>query len=45
MRTSYNAIAGQRVGRLAALSDGLFGVAMILLLLDTARQIGRKKEE
>jgi uncharacterized membrane protein len=33
MTTSYNAIAGQNVERLAALSDGIFGVAMTLLLL------------
>lgn len=33
-RTSYNAIAGQSVERLAALSDGIFGVAMTLLLLE-----------
>jgi hypothetical protein len=34
MSISYNRIAGQRVERLAALSDGIFGVAMTLLLLD-----------
>ncbi|MGC2814678.1 MAG: TMEM175 family protein [Candidatus Acidiferrum sp.] len=34
MASSYNAIAGQSVERLAALSDGIFGVAMTLLLLD-----------
>jgi uncharacterized membrane protein len=34
MKTSYNAIAGQSVERLAALSDGIFGVAMTLLLLE-----------
>jgi uncharacterized membrane protein len=32
--TSYNRIAGQSVERLAALSDGIFGVAMTLLVLD-----------
>ncbi len=32
--TSYNRIAGTSVERLAALSDGIFGVAMTLLLLD-----------
>jgi uncharacterized membrane protein len=32
--TRYNAIAGQSVERLAALSDGLFAVAMTLLVLD-----------
>lgn len=34
MKASYNAIAGQSVERLAALSDGIFGVAMTLLLLE-----------
>jgi uncharacterized membrane protein len=34
MGTHYNAIAGQSVDRLAALSDGLFAVAMTLLVLD-----------
>lgn len=34
MEISYNAIAGRSVERLAALSDGIFGVAMTLLLLD-----------
>ena len=34
MNTSYDRIAGQSVERLAALSDGIFGVAMTLLLLD-----------
>ena len=34
MKTSYNSIAGQSVERLAALSDGIFGVAMTLLLLE-----------
>ncbi len=33
MTTSYNAIAGQNVERLAALSDGIFAVAMTLLVL------------
>jgi uncharacterized membrane protein len=32
--TRYNLIAGQSVERLAALSDGLFAVAMTLLVLD-----------
>jgi uncharacterized membrane protein len=31
---SYNRVAGQSVERLAALSDGIFGVAMTLLVLD-----------
>jgi uncharacterized membrane protein len=34
MRSSYNRIAGQSVERLAALSDGIFAVAMTLLVLD-----------
>lgn len=34
MKTSYNRIAGQSVERLAALSDGIFAVAMTPLLLE-----------
>lgn len=34
MSLSYNRIAGQSVERLAALSDGIFAVAMTLLVLD-----------
>jgi TMEM175 potassium channel family protein len=34
MKPSYNEIAGQSVERLAALSDGIFAVAMTLLVLD-----------
>jgi uncharacterized membrane protein len=34
MTFSYNRIAGQSVERLAALSDGVFAVAMTLLVLD-----------
>lgn len=34
MKISYNQIAGQSVERLAALSDGVFAVAMTLLVLD-----------
>ncbi len=34
MKTPYNQIAGQSVERLAALSDGIFAVAMTLLVLD-----------
>jgi uncharacterized membrane protein len=34
MATTYNRIAGQNIERLAALSDGIFGVAMTLLVLD-----------
>jgi len=34
MRAKYNRVAGQNLDRLAALSDGLFAVAMTLLVLD-----------
>ena len=34
MKSAYNRIAGQSVERLAALSDGVFAVAMTLLVLD-----------
>jgi uncharacterized membrane protein len=34
LNTSYDRYAGRSVERLAALSDGIFGVAMTLLLLD-----------
>ena len=34
MGTNYNEIAGQSVERIAALSDGIFAVAMTLLVLD-----------
>jgi len=34
MSTGYNKIAGQSLERLAALSDGIFAVAMTLLVLD-----------
>jgi hypothetical protein len=34
MSTNYNRIAGQSLERLAALSDGIFAVAMTLLVLD-----------
>jgi uncharacterized membrane protein len=34
MATSYNQITGQSLERLAALSDGIFAVAMTLLVLD-----------
>src|SRR6266567_962268 len=34
MRMHYNRIAGQNLERLAALSDGIFAVAMTLLVLD-----------
>src|SRR5438477_2390843 len=34
MSTVYNRIAGQSLERLAALSDGIFAVAMTLLVLD-----------
>src|SRR3954465_4250565 len=34
MPTTYDSIAGQSVERLAALSDGVFAIAMTLLVLD-----------
>src|SRR5437868_6152559 len=34
MPTPYTSIAGQNVDRLAALSDGVFAIAMTLLVLD-----------
>ena len=34
MKTLYNRLAGESVERLAALSDGIFAVAMTLLVLD-----------
>jgi uncharacterized membrane protein len=34
MRSLYNRLAGQNIDRLAALSDGVFAVAMTLLVLD-----------
>ena len=34
MTTHYNRLAGRSVERLAALSDGVFAVAMTLLVLD-----------
>ncbi|MEP7190539.1 MAG: TMEM175 family protein [Roseiflexaceae bacterium] len=34
MKTYYNALAGQSLERLAALSDGVFAIAMTLLVLD-----------
>jgi uncharacterized membrane protein len=34
MKTSYNRIAGTSLERLAALSDGVFAIAMTLLVLD-----------
>jgi uncharacterized membrane protein len=34
MKTGYNVIAGRSLERLAALSDGIFAVAMTLLVLD-----------
>src|SRR2546427_10695487 len=40
MNTSYNRIAGQSVERLAALSDGIFAVAMTLLVLDLRVPVG-----
>jgi uncharacterized membrane protein len=32
--TPYNKIAGQSIERLAAISDGIFAVAMTLLVID-----------
>jgi uncharacterized membrane protein len=46
--TTYNRIAGESVERLAALSDGIFGVAMTLLLLDLhvpARELIRSETD
>ena len=34
MSKSYNTFAGQNVGRIASLSDGVFSIAMTLLVLD-----------
>ena len=34
MPTAYNQITGRSIERLAALSDGIFAVAMTLLVLD-----------
>ena len=34
MPTTYNRLAGQSLDRLSALSDGVFAVAMTLLVLD-----------
>lgn len=34
MRIIYNQIAGQKVGRIEALSDGVFAIALTLLVLD-----------
>jgi len=34
MHSTYNRVAAQSVERLAALSDGIFAVAMTLLVLD-----------
>lgn len=42
MAKSYNQIAGQSAERLAALSDGVFAVAMTLLALDL-RALARRR--
>jgi uncharacterized membrane protein len=34
MQTHYNALAGEEVGRIAALSDGIFAIAATILVLD-----------
>jgi uncharacterized membrane protein len=34
MATPYNKVAGRSLERIAALSDGLFAIAMILIVLD-----------
>ena len=34
MQTHYNSLAGGEVGRIAALSDGLFAIAATILVLD-----------
>lgn len=48
MRTSYNRIAGHSIERLAALSDGIFAVALTLLVLDLhgpAKEMVRAEHE
>src|ERR1700722_20727953 len=34
MQTNYNTLAGEEVGRIAALRDGIFAIAATILVLD-----------
>ena len=45
MPVSYNDIAGQHTGRLANLSDSIFGVAMTLLVLEVYLPVGSIETE